>query len=136
MQPTLFLKSCATLRFDITRLNENQQVWPQSSNVWHVSRGFLCSDVHLQRRGNCPAVNHVQASYLLQFLHHLLNAQISCVVDLLLHLSQPITKLLVLVIENGPSIKTVSDFLFAQRNLERVKKQKRELLKMKTKHDG
>lgn len=57
--------------------------------------------------------------HLLQFLHHFLDAQISAAAHLVLHLSQPITELFVLVVEDGPGIEAVCDFLSAQGHLGR-----------------
>lgn len=51
--------------------------------------------------------------YLLQFLHHFLDAQICAMAHLVLHLSQPITELFVFVIKNGPCIEAISYFLSA-----------------------
>lgn len=56
--------------------------------------------------------------YLLQLLHHLLNAQVNVVVHLVLHLRQPITELLVLVVEDSPGAQTVGNFLLSRRHLE------------------
>lgn len=66
-------------------------------------------------------INIPEILYLLQFLHHFLDAQISAVAHLVLHLSQPITELFVLVVEDGPGIEAVCDFLPAQGYLGRVK---------------
>lgn len=55
--------------------------------------------------------------YLLQFFHHFLDAQVSTVAHLVLHLRQPITELFVLVIEDGPGIEAVCDFLPVQGHL-------------------
>lgn len=57
-------------------------------------------------------------SHLLQLRHHLLDAQISSVARRLLHLSQPLTELLVFVVEDGPGAEAVCDFLPAQGHLE------------------
>lgn len=55
--------------------------------------------------------------YLLQFLHHLFDAQISAGAHFVLHLSQPITELLVLVVEDCPGVETVCNFLPTRRYL-------------------
>lgn len=56
-------------------------------------------------------------SHLLQLLHHLLDARISSVAHLLLHLGQPLTELFVFVVEDGPGTEAVCDFLPAQGHL-------------------
>lgn len=55
--------------------------------------------------------------YLLQLLHHLLDAELGTVRHLVLHLRKPLTQLLVLLIEDDPRIQPVSDLLFTQRDL-------------------
>lgn len=57
------------------------------------------------------------AAYLLQFLHHFLDAQISAVTHFVLHVSQPVAELFVFVTEDGPSIETIGDLLLARGHL-------------------
>lgn len=66
-------------------------------------------------------INIPEISYLLQLLHHFLDAQIAAVAHFVFHLSQPITELFILVIEDGPGIEAVCDFLPAQGHLGGVK---------------
>lgn len=60
--------------------------------------------------------------YLLQLLHHFFKAQVSAVAHLVLHLGQPIAELFVLVIEDGPRVEAICDFLFARGHLGRGRK--------------
>lgn len=56
--------------------------------------------------------------YLFKLLHHFLNAKVfASVCHLLFHLRQPITKLLVFIIEDDPGIQSISYFLFAKWHL-------------------
>lgn len=57
------------------------------------------------------------ASYLLEFLHHLLDVEVGAVHHLILHLRQPLAQLLVLLIEDDPSVQSICDLLFTQRHL-------------------
>lgn len=59
----------------------------------------------------------VFSPYLLQFLHHLLDAQLAAAAHLVLHLSQPVAELLVLVVEDGPGVEAVGDLLSSQGHL-------------------
>lgn len=59
--------------------------------------------------------------YLFQLLHHFPDAQISVMAHLVLHLGQPVTELFVFVIEDGPGVEAVGNFLPAQGHLGRAK---------------
>lgn len=59
----------------------------------------------------------VSSPYLLQLLHHLLDAQLAAAAHLVLHLRQPVAELLVLVVEDGPGVEAVSDLLPPQGHL-------------------
>lgn len=68
---------------------------------------------------NSTQLSRVFRLYLLQFLHHFLDAQISAAAHLVLHLSQPVAELFVLIVEDGPGIETVCYFLSSQGHLGR-----------------
>lgn len=55
--------------------------------------------------------------HLLEFLHHLLDVEVGVVRHLVLHLRQPLAQLLVLLVEDDPSVQAVRDLLFAQGHL-------------------
>ena len=60
----------------------------------------------------------IETAYLLELLHHLLDAHLPVVVEhLALHARQPVTQLLVLVVEEGPGVQAVRDLLPARRHL-------------------
>lgn len=74
--------------------------------------------------------------YLLQLLHHFFNAQVSSVAHLVLHLGQPITELFVFVIEDGPRVEAICDFLLAQGHLGRGRKKWEKWLLAKHRHSA
>ena len=55
--------------------------------------------------------------YLLELLHHVLDAEVPAVGHLVLHLGQPVAELLVLVVEDDPGAEAVGDLLPAQGHL-------------------
>lgn len=58
-------------------------------------------------------------SHLLEFLYHLLDAELRAVRHLVFHLCQPFTQLPILLIENDPGIQPVSNLLLTKRHLQR-----------------
>ncbi len=61
--------------------------------------------------------DHGVSGHLLEFLHHLLDVQVWVVSHFVLHLREPLTQLLVLLIEDDPGVKTICDLLLTQRHL-------------------
>lgn len=67
----------------------------------------IMKDFNLRNFASCQKLR----SHLAQLFHHLLNAYVSILRDLALHLGEPLTQLLVLLVKHGPFVQLFAHLL-------------------------